>query len=487
MKTSGASGLTALSAAFLIAAASTATSADKIPITTSSDEARRLYLEGRDLNEKLRATDARARFEKAAAKDPSFALAQVGLANTSGTAKEFFEGVDGAVALAGKASESEKLLICALDAGAKGEPARQQDCLTKLIAAHPDDERVHNQMGAFHFGRQDYAAAVGEYKKATAINPQFSQPYNQMGYAYRFMGKNAEAEQAFKKYIELIPGDPNPYDSYAELLMKLGRFEESIKSYEKALSVDPNFVASYIGIGNNQVFLGQPEKARASYARLAAIARNDGEKLQSHFWIAQSYVHEGATDKALAELTKMVAIDEGNKDFAAISGTYNQMGNILLEAGRVDDAAAKFNDQVAAMDKADVAAQVKEGTRRQHLFDEGRVAVARNDLATAKAKAASYTTAVGAKKIPFEVRQSHELAGRVALAEKSYAAAAGELRQANQQDPRVVYLLAVALQGKGEAEAAKTTAVQAADWNALSNTYGFVRGKARAMATTKKN
>ena len=209
MKISGASGLTALSAAFLIAAASTATSADKIPITTSSDEARRLYLEGRDLNEKLRATDARARFEKAAAKDPSFALAQVGLANTAGTAKEFFAAVDRATALAGKASEPEKLLICALDAGAKGEPARQQDCLTKLIAAHPDDERVHNQMGAFHFGRQDYAAAVGEYKKATAINPS-SRSLQPDGLRVSLLGKNAEAEQAFKKYIELIPGDPNP-------------------------------------------------------------------------------------------------------------------------------------------------------------------------------------------------------------------------------------------------------------------------------------
>ena len=257
MKTTRAASLAALGAAFVLSATSPAAAADRIPITTSSDEARQLYLEGRDLFEKLRATDARARFEKAAAKDPAFALAQVGLANTSGTAKEFFDGVERAVALSGKASESEKLLICALDAGAKGEPARQSECLTKLIAAHPDDERAHNLMGAYHFGRQDYTAAIDEYKKATAINPAFSQPYNQMGYAYRFMGKNTEAEQAFKKYIELIPGDPNPYDSYAELLMKLGRFDESIKSYEKALSVDPNFVASYIGIGNNRVFLGR--------------------------------------------------------------------------------------------------------------------------------------------------------------------------------------------------------------------------------------
>lgn len=490
MKTTGAAARAALVGVLLCTAAATAApAADRVPITTASDEARRLYLEGRDLNEKLRATDARARFARAAAADPDFALAQVGLANTAGTAKEFFEGVERAVALAaaGKVSEGEKLVICALDAGAKGEPARQQECLGKLVAAFPDDERVHNQMGAFHFGRQDYAAAVEEYRKATAINPKFSQPYNQMGYAYRFMGNYADAEKAFKAYIDQIPGDPNPYDSYAELLMKMGRFEESIKSYEKALAVDRNFVASYIGIGNNHVFLGRPDAARASYAKLAGIARNDGERLQAHFWTAQSYVHEGATDKAIAELEKMIAIDEKNRDFAALSGTLNQMANILLEAGRVDAAAAKFGEQVAAMEKADVAAPVKEATRRQHHFDQARLALARKDTAGARTRAAAYAAAVEAKKIPFEVRQSHELAGRIALAEKDYAVAVAELREANQQDPRVVYLLATALDGKGQTREAKQAAVAAADWNALSNTYGYVRGKAKAMLTAKKD
>ena len=198
-------------------------------------------------------------------------------------------------------------------------------------------------------------------------------------------------------------------------------------------------------------------------------------------------MHEGATAKALAELKKMVAIDEANKDFAAMSGTYNQMGNILLEAGRVDAAKAKFDAQVAAMDKAEVAAPVKEATRRQHIFDEARIALARNDLDTAKAKTAAYIAAAEVKKIPFEVRQGHELAGRFALAQKNYTVAAGELQQANNQDPRVLFLLATALQAKGDAAAAKKIAAQAADWNALSNTYGYVRGKARAIATTQKN
>jgi tetratricopeptide (TPR) repeat protein len=208
--------------------------------------------------------------------------------------------------------------------------------------------------------------------------------------------------------------------------------------------------------------MGQPAEARKTYARLTAVARNDGERRAAHFWTAMSYVHEGATDPALAELSKMAAIDTAGGDLVALSGALAQMGNVLLEASRVDEAAAKFGEQVATI-------------------DEARVALARNDVATAKAKSAAYATAVTVKSIPFEVRQSHELAGRIALAEKSYAVAVAELRQANQQDPRVLYLSAVALQGKGDLQAAKDATVQAADFNGLSNTYGYVRGKARAM------
>ena len=44
------------------------------------------------------------------------------------------------------------------------------------------------------------------------------------------------------------------------------------------------------------------------------------------------------------------------------------------------------------------------------------------------------------------MRQTHELAGRIALEEKKPGVAVSELALANQQDPRVLYLLAVAQQ-----------------------------------------
>ena len=476
----------ALGALLALAATGLARAGDeKIPITTSSEEARQLYVKGRDLAEKLRVTDGRDLYAQALGKDKTFALAHLGLANTAGTAKEFFDALGQAVVLSGKVSEPERLMIAGADAGAKGDVDRQRESLTKLVAAYPNDERAHNLLGGYHFGRQEYAAAVAEYEKATAINPSFSQPYNQMGYAYRFLYKYPEAERAFKKYIELIPGDPNPYDSYAELLMKMGRFEDSIKNYEKALAIDKNFVASWVGIGNNRMFMGQGEQARQAFARLTAIARNDGERRQAHFWTAMSYLHEGATDKAVAEIEKGAAIAKAAGDKATLSGDWNQIGDILLEGGRADEALARYKDQVAAMDAADVPAEVKEATRRQHLFDEARVALAKKDMAAAKAKSQAYAAAVAAKRIPFEVWQQHELAGRVALEAKDHAAAAAELEQANQQDPRVLYLLAVALQGKGEAAKAREVAARAADYNGLSPTYGYVRGKAKALLAEK--
>src|SRR5204863_3549154 len=135
----------------------------------------------------------------------------------------------------------------------------------------------------------------------------------------------------------------------------------------------------------------------------------------AHFWTAMAYVHEGQTDKAVAELEQNAGIDKAGKDQVALSGTLNQIGNVLLEAGRIDAAAGTYAESVATIDKSDALPQVKDAAHRQALFDEARVALGKSDLAAARAKAAANVAAVDARKLPFEVRQSHELAGRIAL------------------------------------------------------------------------
>ena len=465
--------------------AETRWSADKIPITTSSDEARALYLQGRDLAEKLRATDARRFYEQAVAKDKNFALGHLGLANTSGTTKEFIDAATRAAALAGQVSEGERHLVLGLEAGMKGNPADVLSHYTELVRLFANDERAHTLLGNTYFGRQDYEAAIQHFVKATTINPSFSPPYNQLGYAYRFLEKFDQAEQAFKKYTVLIPDDPNPYDSYAELLMKMGRFDESIAMYKKALSIDPNFVASHVGIGSDYLSMGRPEQARTAFSKLAAVARTTGERRQARFWAAASYVHEGATDKAIDELKAGYALAEANQDGGSMSGDLTQMGDVLREAGRTKEALAKYAEAVAVIDKARVPEEVKQATRRNHVFEEARIALASNDLPTGKAKAAEYARQVAVKKVPFEVRQQHELEGLIALAEKQHGAAVKAFSQANQQDPRILYLTAIALRSSGDTAKAAAFAAKAAKFNGLSFNYGYVKSKAQKMTGTE--
>src|SRR3954462_6657010 len=313
----------------------------RIPITTASEEARKLYINGRALLERLRATDGRRMFEQAVAKDPNFALAYVGLANTSGTNREFVEATTKAAAMADKVSEGERHQILALEAAMRGDPAANVMHLKELVRLFPNDERAHTLLGVLYFGRQDYQNAIAEFEKATSINPKFSPPYNQLGYAYRFLERFSDAETAFKKYTDLIPDDPNPHDSYAELLMKTGRFDESIKEYEKALAIDPNFVSSYVGIGNDYLAMGKTDQARAAFARISSRARNTGERRLVRFWTAASYVHDGATDRAIEELKAGSALAEEH-DAGTRSGDLVQMGDVLREAGRFDAALEKY-------------------------------------------------------------------------------------------------------------------------------------------------
>ena len=457
----------------------------KIAVTTSSEEARKEFLAGRDLSEKLRLTDSIQHFDKAISLDPNFALAHLNRANVSPTGKEFFEHLKHAVSLAGKASDGERMLIQSAEAGANGDPTKQKEILDKLVAAYPNDERAHFNLGGYHFAQQEYAKAIAHYKRATEIAPDYSTAYNILGYAYRQNEAYSDAENAFKKYIELIPNDPNPYDSYAELLLKMGRFDEAITQYNKALAIDPNFVNSYFGIAAALTYQGKASDAQAELQKITQKARSDGERRTALFGQMVVAADSGKLDQALAEVEKQYTLGQKSNDVPAMAGDLQLKGNILLEMGRHDDAKQAYDQALKMTTDSNLSKEVKDNAARVHHFNLARVAIAKKDLATAKNGTEAFRSAAESAKNANQVKQAHELAGRIALEEKNYDTAITELAQANLQNPDVLYLLGQAYQGKGDSAKAKENFTKAAKFNSLPQlNYAFVRSKAeKALAT----
>lgn len=454
----------------------------KVPVTTASAEARQEYLKGRALSENLRAHDAREVLQRAAAKDPSFALAHYSLALNSPTAKEFFDQLKQAVKLAGNASDGERLMILGLEAGANANPEKQREYYERLVAAYPGDERAHFLLGNNYFGQQDYPRTLREYQSSVEIAPDFAPAYNSLGYAYRQVGRFDDAEKAFKKYIQLIPNDPNPYDSYAELLMKMGRFDESIAMYRKALATDPKFSPSHIGIASNLMYQGKHEAARQEAWKLHEAARNDADRRNAFFASAVAYADEGKFDEAVAELKKQQAIAAKINDPANMAADAVAMGDVLLEAGKPEEAQALYQQARTTVEGSDLSPEVKENAKLVYHYNLGRVAVHSKDLSGARKHADAYMQGSTAKKNSFQIRQAHALAGTIALKEKQFDQALAHLAKANQQDPYVLYRMAKAYKGSGNDAKATEMFRQAANHNTLPTlNHAFVRAKAKKM------
>ena len=453
--------------------------AGKIPITTSSEEARKEFLQGRDLNEKLLIQDSIAHFDKAISLDPNFAWAELSRSAVSPTGKEFFDHLKKAVSLADKASNGEKLLILGTEAGVNGNTTKQKEYLEQLVKAYPNDERANFALGGYYFGQQDFPQAITYYKKATELEPKFSSAFNLLGYAYRQNVDYPNSEAAFKKYIELIPNDPNPYDSLAELYLKMGKFDDSITQYRKALSINPNFINAHQGIGMALLYKGSVAEAAAEIQKITGKARSDAERRTALFALTVVDVDSGKWDKALADVDQQYALGEKTSDIPGMTGDLQLKGNILLEMGKYDEAKAQYEKGLKMTEDSNLSTEIKDNARLFQHYNLARVALGKKDLATAKTEAEAFRKGTEAKNNPAQIRQAHQLMGLIALEEKDYDKAVSELKQANQQNPYDLYRLCQAYSGKGDGASAKESCTKAANFNSLpAINYAFVRAKA---------
>jgi tetratricopeptide (TPR) repeat protein len=470
-----------------VRSASASTDGGKIPITTKSEDAKNEFLQGRSLSEKLLGQESLAHFDKAIALDPDFASAELARANNSPTAKEFFDHLNKAVSLADKASEGEKIYILANQAGANGEVTKQKEYLEKLVAAYPNDERAQLNLGNYYFAQQDIGQAIEHYKKATAMAPDYSPAYNILGYAYRQQHDYANAELAFKKYVELIPNDPNPYDSYAELLLKMGRFDDSITQYNKALSIDPHFVPSHFGIAGDLMYSGKSAKAQAELQRVADQARNDGELRTAYFGMAVVAADSGKLDSALQQMDKEYAVAEKKNDVAAMAADLQAKGNILAEMLKYDAAAQEFDHSLEIVESSSLSQEIKDNASLLHYYNQAGLAIGKKDYGAAKTHTEEFRKGAETSKNALQLKQAHELAGRIALGEKDYETAITELQQANEQNPLNLFRLYQAYLGKGDNARAQEYCSKAAGFNSLPQlNYAFIRVKAQKIAAGSK-
>ncbi|HMF55024.1 MAG TPA: tetratricopeptide repeat protein [Pyrinomonadaceae bacterium] len=454
----------------------------RIPVTTSSRQARRLFLQGLERSENIENAEAIPLLDRAIQADPNFALAYLVRAQVSPTFPEFRRFMDQAVShsSSSRVSAGERYWILSAEAQADNDNKKSKANLDQLLRLFPNDARVHVLMSNYYRNTANDPAAARELERATHLDRNYAAAFNLLGYVYSALGNYNGSEQAFKTYIRLRPASPNPYDSYAELLLRIGRFDESIAQYRKALAHNPHFVSSLRGIGVNYIFKGDYAKAREAFQQEFDSAPDVGWKFNALNATASSYVHEGNTEEALRTLERLRALAGQEHDVPTALGTYEAAGLVLLEAGRLDDAVAQLDQMDRLREDPGLPDATRENFRVQAMFDRARVLIARHDFAAAQARIDELKPIVAARGNPFEERAVNELLGMSELEQGHYDQALAYFAKADQTDPYLLYYTAVAYERKGDSTNAMKLYKRIVDWNQDNIGYAVVRPRALA-------
>jgi tetratricopeptide (TPR) repeat protein len=154
--------------------------------------------------------------------------------------------------------------------------------------------------------------------------------------------------------------------------------------------------------------------------------------------------------------------------------------------GKYDDAAKTFDRSLKLVEDSNLSPEIKNNSTLLHHFNMTAVAIAKKDMTGAKSHAVEFGKGAEATKNPAQLKQSHELAGRIALAEKDYAKAVTELQQANLQNAQNLYRLSQAYKGQGDSAKAAEYLKKTVEFNPLpALPFAFIRVKAQKEAGTK--
>lgn len=451
---------------------------DEVAITTSSTEARDLFVNGRDKFENTEFATAAPLFDQAIQKDPNFALAYLFRAQSGGGGDVFRRNLDKAVSLADKVSPGERLVILATKANTDGDRAKYKEYLDEILLKFPKDKRSHAAMGGYYSGSGDTEGAIPHYQKAVEVDKNFAPVHNILGYAYKGLGKYKEAEDAFKKYMELAPKSPNPTDSYAELLLKMGRFDESIQYYQKAADMDPAFTGAIGGIGFNYIHKGDFAKARQYFGMQYAKGPQPNLKLAALANTMLSYLHEWNIEAALKAAEQYGSFAEQQN---LLGGRFTHqffLGWIHLETGNAEEAKKYFGQARTRNESLPLSASAKGFNDVNLQASMCYVMLRSKDFSGAKKGLEDLKKTVDKRKNRFELEGFHTAMGNLETEQGNYDQAIEHLMKGDPENPYNRFSLAVAYERKGDQANAKKWYKETANWNWTGLPYALVRARA---------
>src|SRR5437016_4708246 len=269
---------------------------------TADSEAYQLYLKGRFYWNKRTIDDfnrAIPYFQQAIDKDPNYALAYSGLADSYA-------------------------LLSVFEGPPKDWMPRAKAAAMKALALDDNLAEAHTSLAQIiAYYDWDFNAAEREFGRAIELNPNYATAHQWHAENLSSLERHDEALAEIRRALELDPLSLIINRVYGDMLLNARRYDEAIEQYRRTIEMDPNFPTTHNGLGRAYEAKGMYDQAVAEYLAFSRPNISPAERLARQ----EAYTRSGW--KAFLQIGVSNLLERSKKGYVrsySIASSYARLG-----------------------------------------------------------------------------------------------------------------------------------------------------------------
>jgi tetratricopeptide (TPR) repeat protein len=257
---------------------SVASTASVAQVTTPDLNAYQSYFEGEALLDRLQFTPAGKAFERAIARDSTFALAYYRLAYTEWWSRQNAahakQHINYAIANLDRIPMKERYLVRALKVALDDGFEAQLPVLKEMRTLYPDDKEMLFGLGdaEFHSGKYDSAAV--HFRSALKIDPDMERALQHLSWTLLRLERYDEALQVAQRWAQATQAG-EAFETLATANLRLGRPQVAMDIVTAALEREPKNAKLLVRKAMIQFATHQPSDALATLNETDKVVPKD--------------------------------------------------------------------------------------------------------------------------------------------------------------------------------------------------------------------
>lgn len=201
-----------------------------------------------------------------------------------------------------------------------------------VVALAPEFAEVHMNLGLVYQLQNRFPEAMTEFRRALKLKPSLTGANFFLGVDYCKMGEGPQAVQYLKTALKASPNQPEIWLWLATAQEISGDLDAEVATMRQALSSHPKDVDLLYLLGHAYEQLGKQEVAR--------MEKISPESFRKEQFLAESYAASNEWPSAVIHFQNALAAAPQQV------GLHVELGEVLLHAGKVNQAAREFDEEL---------------------------------------------------------------------------------------------------------------------------------------------